>query len=239
MNEQNTVPTDNLKKSYNLFSLKRPGAGNTLPIATSGDEPSGSFYSRRFANFRDYSSPEEIEKIISTGNKDELVSLSRYYFSKDGFYKQLVLHFANLLYYRGLVIPNPKFGVELSNDEIQERYTKAITFIDSMNLSDFCVNAATRTLVDGSYFGVILEASEENFAVLELPNHYCKSEYRDQYGNDLVQFDLSYFNNLTDTKVRNATLRTYPKVIREAYKNFRNNKRGNWYLIPSDIGLCF
>ena len=108
-----------------------------------------------------------------------------------------------------------------------------------MNLSDFCVNAATRTLVDGSYFGVILEASEENFAVLELPNHYCKSEYRDQYGNDLVQFDLSYFNNLTDTKVRNATLRTYPKVIREAYKNFRNNKRGNWYLIPSDIGLCF
>ena len=80
----------------------------------------GSLWSR-LERTRDYT-PEEIIEIIKNGTLLEQQKLSHHYFHKDGYYKQILVHYATLLEYVGLLIPNPANGKSLSTSHIQKRY---------------------------------------------------------------------------------------------------------------------
>ena len=45
---------------------------------------------------------------------------------------------------------------------------------------------------------IILKLDKETFSVLDLPGNYCVSNFKDSYGNDLIEFDVSYFNSIVD-----------------------------------------
>ena len=85
---------------------------------------------------------EEVKKIIESGSLLAQQTLSRNYFKKDGFYKQLVLHYATLLKYIGILIPNPTPGKSLSTSHISKRYFQAMDFVDKMNLQTILVEWA-------------------------------------------------------------------------------------------------
>ena len=53
---------------------------------------------------------EEIENIIDSGSTLAQIQLSRTFYNKGGFYQRILLHYATLLKYTGLLIPNPSFG---------------------------------------------------------------------------------------------------------------------------------
>jgi chromosomal replication initiation ATPase DnaA len=65
---------------------------------------------------------EEVSKIIECGSLLEQQRLSRNYFNKDGFYRQIILHYATLLKYVGILIPNPTPGKKLSTSHISKKY---------------------------------------------------------------------------------------------------------------------
>jgi hypothetical protein len=59
-------------------------------------------------------------------------------------------------------------------------------------------------------------------------------------GNDVIEFDLSYFNSITDKTDRKNTLAVYPKVFSKAYNNWTKGKQASpWFIVPSDISICF
>ena len=59
-------------------------------------------------------------------------------------------------------------------------------------------------------------------------------------GNDLIEFDVSYFRTITDENDRKAALAAYPKVVAAAYNKWDKGKLSNkWVVIPSDVGVCF
>ena len=68
-------------------------------------------YARRDA--RSYT-PEEIEKIIASGSLEEKRDLSRKFFSTDGFYRRILVYYATLLKYVGILITHHSFGKQLS-----------------------------------------------------------------------------------------------------------------------------
>ena len=186
--------------------------------------------------------PEEIANIIDHGTLVEQQKLSRNYFHKNGFYKQIIIHYATLLKYMGLLIPNPSAGKNLSTSHIQKRYYSAMDLVEAMKLPVWLTNCAQRALVDGCYYGVRVDTDKKTFAVLDLPSQYCCSRFKDASGNDLIEFDLTYFNTISDINDREAALQAYPKEIVKAYKRYIKNKKGtlsNWFIIPSDIGICF
>ena len=67
----------------------------------------------RYERVKEYTL-EEIKNIIDSGSIDAQINLSRNYFEKGGFYWRLLMHYATLLKYTGLLIPNPSFGKNLS-----------------------------------------------------------------------------------------------------------------------------
>ena len=222
--------------SFDLASFKK---SQSAMIATS-DNAYGTRYGHQQASrVKDYTE-EEVKKIIESGSLPEQQRLSRNYFNKDGYYRQLVLYYATLLKYTGLLIPNPTAGKNLSTSHIQKRYFQAMDYVDKMNLQTIFVDWAQRVLVDGCFYGVISKVDKLHFAVLALPIGYCQTRFKDVAGNDLIEFDVSYFNTITDEGNRKAALAAYPKFVSSAYDKWRKGKLvSKWIILPSDISICF
>jgi hypothetical protein len=197
-------------------------------------------YNPCFDKNREYT-PEQIQDIIDHGTLEAQQKLSRHYFYKDGYYKQIIIHYATLLKYAGLLIPNPKFGKKLSTSHINKRYYGALDYVENMSLPLFLTECAQRALVDGSYFGLRVDTEKDTFSVIDLPAGYARSRFKDIEGNDLVEFDLSYFDTITDKEAKKVALNTYPKVVKKAYNQYSNKNKNSarWFLVPSDVGICF
>lgn len=187
---------------------------------------------------RDYTS-DEVHAIINSGSSSEQQRLSRSYFHKGGYYTQIVLHYATLLTYAGLLIPNPSAGKNLSTSHIQKRYYNAMDYIERMQLPTFLTNCAVRALTDGCYYGIVTELEKSVFTTIDLPAEYCRSNFKDQNGNDVIEFNLAYFNSISDKDARKVALAAYPKIISKAYREWTSGKRGPWFIVPSDIAICF
>ena len=182
---------------------------------------------------------EEVEKIIDSGNIDALITLSRNYFEKDGFYRRIILHYATILKYTGLLIPNPSFGKDLSEPYIKKKYLSAIDFIDANNLPSLFENIAIRALRDGCYYGILTAVDKKRIVLLDLPAMYCTSRFKDKMGNDIIEFDVTYFDSIFDTEAKKGALRAYPNVISNWYRRYKNGKvKSKWVYIPAEIGVC-
>ena len=223
--------------SFDLASFKK---SQSAMIATSDTAYGTSRYNlQRVSRVKDYSE-EEVKRIIESGSLIEQQTLSRNYFNKDGYYRQLVLYYATLLKYTGLLIPNPTAGKNLSTSHIQKRYFQAMDYVDKMSLQTLFVDWARKVLVDGCFYGVISQVDKLHFAVLTLPAAYCQTRFQDAAGNDLIEFDVSYFSTITDDASRKAALAAYPKFVSQAFAKWEKGKlRNKWVIIPSDVSICF
>ena len=193
----------------------------------------------RLSRTRNYS-VEEIASIITSDSLSEQQKLSRNYFHKDGYYKQIIIYYATLLKYVGLLIPNPSVGKKLSTPHIEKRYYSALDYVERMQLPVLLTNIAQRALVDGCYYGLKIEGEKNTFQLIDLPSGYACSRFKDIYGNDIVEFDISYFNTIIDKEQRNAALAAYPKVVQKAWNEYTKGKRKNkWLIIPREYGVCF
>jgi len=115
-----------------------------------------------------------------------------------------------------------------------------LDYVEKLNLPSFLENCALRALIYGGYYGVITRNDKETFSCLDLPCGYCCSNYKDEYGNDLIEFDVSYFNSLRGLNEMETAMRAYPDEIIRYYKRWQQGKElSKWMIIPSDIGVCF
>lgn len=199
------------------------------------NEYSNSFQSR----LKEYTK-EEVVKIINGSSLEAQQQLSRTFFQRDGLYKRILIYYATLLQYAGILIPNPIAGNELSTPHIRKRYDNALDYIEKMNLPELLTRISLRALIDGCYYGILKEASKSNFIIIDLPAKYCRSNYVDLHGNDVIEFNVLYFNNITDEDIRKRVLNTYPKVLADHYRRYQKNQvKTSWVKIPTDIGFCF
>ena len=126
---------------------------------------------------------------------------------------------ANRILARGMIAHLEKYAVyakelaEKEEDLIQKRYYNALDYVERMQLPVLLTNIAQRALVDGCYYGLRVEGDKNNFQLIDLPSGYACSRFKDIYGNDVVEFDLSYFATITDKEQRDAALAAYPKIV--------------------------
>lgn len=188
---------------------------------------------------RDYTE-ESINKIIDSGSLNEQQKLSENYFYKNGFYRKILIYYATLSKYLGILIPQLSYGKSFIDTSIQKKYNKVLSYIDKINLPDFLENCALRAFIYGCYYGLIIKLDKTGFTVMDLPPEYCATNFKDYNGNDLIDFDLRYFYGILDEKKRESVLSIFPKEIRSAYRQWRKGKlSSSWISIPSNIGICF
>ena len=192
----------------------------------------------RYERVKEYTL-EEIKNIIDSGSIDAQINLSRNYFERGGFYWRLLMHYATLLKYTGLLIPNPSFGKNLSESYITKKYHSAVSFIDKANLPDLFTHIGTKVLRDGSYYGVIQEVTDKSISILDLPIFYCRSRFKDKEGNDIIEFNVTYFDTIRDGEYRKKALAAYPAGVVNWYKRWKARKvKSPWCYISTSVGIC-
>ena len=112
-------------------------------------------------------------------------------------------------------------------------------YVERMQLPTFLTNCAVRALTDGSYYGIVTEIEKSVFTTIDLPADYCRSNFKDVNGNDVIEFNLGYFNSIADAESRKGALAAYPKAFSKAYKEWTSGKRGPWFIVPSEFAICF
>lgn len=207
-------------------------------IATNENSYNVTAYSRGRQEGRKIYSLEEIQKILTSGTLEEKISLSRAYFNYGGTYQRIIIHYATLLNYVGILIPHSE---KVSDNNVIKRYNKALDYIEKMNLKNLLTQWSLKALVDGTYYGLIQAADQNTFAVIDLPTKYCRSNFKDQSGIDIVEFDVTYFDSITDLQNRLAALHAYPNFVRKAYYRYKKNHKPNdkWLVLPTNLGFCF
>ena len=127
---EDTKTSFELSRNFDLASFSR---AKDKMIATNEQAYKGLWDSARHraSRVKNYT-PEEIASIIESGSLSEQQKLSRNYFNKDGYYKQIIIYYATLLKYMGLLIPNPSNGKNLSTSHIQKRYYSALDYVERM-----------------------------------------------------------------------------------------------------------
>ena len=238
MEDNKNVVEENDTRNFDLTSFAR---AKEKMIATNEQTYKGRWDLQRqsLSRLKSYT-PEEVTSIIESGSLSEQQKLSRNYFNKDGYYKQIIIYYATLLKYMGLLIPNPSTGKNLSTSHIQKRYFSALDYVERMRLPVLLTNIAQRALVDGCYYGIKAEGEKNTFQLIDLPAGYACSRFKDIYGNDIIEFDVSYFGTITDKESRNAALAAYPKIVQKAWKQLSQGKlKTKWLIIPKEYGVCF
>lgn len=194
---------------------------------------------RRRHPIKEYSK-EEVERILSSSSLQALQQLSRSFFYKDGLYKRILIYYATLLTYVGILIPNPIAGNELSTPYVMKKYQNALDYVDKMFLPTLLTKFSLCALVDGCYYGVLQDVSKTNFVLLDLPFEYCRSRFKDLNGNDIIEFNVQYFDTIADEGARKQALKVYPKVVSDHYYRYhRGTVNKYWVKIPTDLGFCF
>lgn len=209
-------------------------------IATNVNTQTGFLHNQNtLPSTKDYTLKEVLD-IINTGSLESKQNLSRNYFYKNSLYKKLILTYANLLKYEGILIPNVKVGQKISTPAISKRYFSAIDFVESLNLPQLLYKFSLTSLIYGAYYGIITNYDKSNFLIIDLPNKYCCTRFKDEKGNDLIEFNVEYFNTLFDKESKEKILSIYPKFILKYYKRYQEGKeKEKWIVIPSTIGVCF
>lgn len=188
---------------------------------------------------RDYK-PEDIEKIISSGDINDQQELSRAFFERKGLYRRIIFYYGTLLTYQGILIPNPGFGKKLSTPHIAKRYYNTLDYLDRLNLPEVLTRITIKALIDGCYYGVINTLTKDKFVMFDLPSRYCRSRFKDFDGNDIVEFNVSYFNIILDDDLRATALSTYPEIIQKYYRKWKKSDLSSpWVKLPAEIGVCF
>lgn len=228
---------DENKKIDDLATFRK--AVNEM-IAKNNNSWNESFgYSLHRRKIKEYTK-EEVAQIINSSSLQRQQELSRNFFYKDGFYKRIIIYYATLLKYIGILIPNPSAGNELSTPYIYKRYTSSLDYLDKIGLPELLTRISMSVLINGCYYGVLQNVSKNDFVILDLPAEYCRSNFRDFHGNDIIEFNVSYFDTIIEESIKKQALKTYPKEISDHYRRYKKSQvKTPWARIPTSIGFCF
>lgn len=227
------------EKGLHNFQLSDFKKAQQQMIATS-DNSYKLYYNKSFKVTQQYTKTD-ILNIVKSGSLEEKRTLSQYFYETNGFYKQLILHYSTLLKYNGILVPNPAPGKNLTMNYLNKKYIAAVDFLDSVKTETIFPSWAQTILINGEFYAIIVKNDKDSFAIQQLPMKYCRTRFEDLFGNDIIEFNISYFDTILDKDKKNLALSIYPKTIVQSYKKWEKNKNSSqcWIMIPQEYGICF
>lgn len=182
---------------------------------------------------------QQIKAIVDCGTAIEQAELSRYFFQTSGLYKRIILHYATFLSYSWVLVPHIKNRKDkITDKKISTLYYDASDFCTSFQIERKCTLFAKDILVNGAYYGLIHDCGDY-VAIQDLPFDYCRSRYKNQQDIDIVEFNVAFFDTITDADLRKEILDTYPKVVQKGYYEYKHKGKNKWIFLPAEIGIYF
>ena len=183
---------------------------------------------------------DEIRNIILSGDEQDIIQLSLYYYRTDGEYRNNINFLASLFLYDTMVIPRTSEG-KGSKTQIMNNFEKACDFIESLDLPNTLYHITLEWLLKGVYYGILREKNGK-VTLQDLPFQYCRSRFKDYNNLHLLEFNLTYFEQYQkQPELLIEKITDYPEEIKIAWEEWTKRIRIDpWVILsPSSGGICF
>lgn len=182
---------------------------------------------------------EDIQRIIRTGDPIEMRKLSRYYFRTNGIYRNAILLLANMPTYDNVVIPLFDEGKKVAKTQLLDKFYSACRFVDNLNVKNTFTEITLEALISGIYYGILRESPDGKITVQSLPIAYCRSRFKDYNNLNLIEFNVQYFNTITDENLREECVESFPEIVQAYWEAYKNGKiMSPWIQLPAEMGGC-
>ena len=180
------------KLNFDIF--KKKIKQTRAPIADNSYSRYGSY--RKSPVKSDFTT-EEIIDIIKSGDADGLVELSKYYYRTNGVYHNNIEMLATMSKFQTVLTPIYDINKKRDNKKITNLFYKGCDFIESLNVPITFCNITRKVLIGGKYFGILRDQGD-SILIQDLPASYCRTRFKDYNGLNIPEFNLRYFDSITD-----------------------------------------
>lgn len=151
-------------------------------------------------------------------------------------YERLCKYFAELYRYDWYVTPYV-IDDKAKDEKVLADFSQALDYLDESHVKRLCGDMALKIIVNGCYYGYIVETSR-GFTVQELPINYCRSRFK--VGTEpAVEFNPKFFDDaFPDIEMRTRVLKMYPDEFAKAYIAYKKHRLdtkdpdgGTWWLL--------
>jgi len=182
---------------------------------------------------------EEIEEIIRSGDIESARELSRYFYRTNGEYHNNIDFLTYLPTYDYAIVPVYQ-DEKMSKEPLLSSFRKACKFIESLDIPTTFSRISVEWIKTGVYYG-ILRTDGKKAVIQDLPIEYCRCRFKDFNNLNILEFNLHYFDRITDEQILREALSTFPQEIQVAYRKLKNRTlKDYWVAIsPASGGICF
>ena len=183
---------------------------------------------------------EDIKAIIDSGSADQIVQLSEKFAGTSGLYSRIIAYLSNFLTNDVFVTPKKITNKSINQKKYLENYKKAVFFADTtINPKLNFPHLMFKILIYGAYYGIFIEDGEMDIVLRDLPNQYCRSRFKTFKNVNVLEFDMSYFDSITDDNLRKQALAEFPKEFTKAYNAYKRDMNLKWFVVPPEYGVAF
>lgn len=168
-----------------------------------------------------------------------LREISRFYFAISPHYRRAVIMLATILTNNYVIRPLENVKT-VNKEKFEEQYINYALKCARFKFKDINPQIMVRTLVDGIYYGLMIE-DKRSFFLKPLQHKYCRLVSVEN-GVWRFAFDLSYF----DTKKTKLMLPSYGKEFERAYLAYKGDGKDNkgdktmrWFVPRNQICIKF
>ena len=127
-----------------------------------------------------------------------------------------------------------------SKAQILKAFYAALDFVDKLDVPNTFARISTEWIKTGVYNG-ILRKDGDKVSIQDLPLEYCRTRFKDFNNLNILEFNLNYFNRISDETLRTEAVLSFPEIVQKAYKQWINHKLNDpWVMLPAaDGGINF
>lgn len=183
---------------------------------------------------------EDIKQIVDSGSATQILQLSEKFAATSGLYSRIISYLANFLTNDVFITPKKITNKSINQKKYLENYKKAVFFADTvMNPKLNFSHMLYKILVYGAYYGLFIEENEVEIVLKDLPHQYCRTRFKTFQNVNVLEFDMAYFDTITDKQLLKNALLEFPKEFTKAYNSYKRDMNLRWFVVPPEYGVAF
>lgn len=161
-----------------------------------------------------------LDRAFKNSDVEGIRALSKHFFKVSGIYARAARYLAYLPTYDYLIYPRI-YGTQVDDEAVNREVITQLEFLESMKLKLAMRNLALETIVNGVSYRY-LRRKGTNAVLQPLPVKWCRT-VSVVNGFPTVEFDLRYFDTITNEQQRLRELNSYPPEIIEEYFQWKQD----------------
>lgn len=177
--------------------------------------------------------------------RSQIVGVSKFLWRMSTLYKKVILYYATMPLYNYNIVQKMEFSADNQDvNKITKDYEAVLRHVNKFNFKIEFAVAMALAIRDGVYYGFVYDNGDDGMFLHMLPIDYCKIRGKNEAGQWVVAFDLTYFaigQNVIFVEGINGDMSgCWHQCFIDAwneYKNSQNKQETRWFIIPSQYTI--